>query len=459
MRQLQFLRLDDTRVLGFGLTHLSDCEELHHISLPPIPARAVEAANALKIWHDLRLTLAAPDGTPSTRPASVAVIADMPELSRLIIKSLGPLDAVRVANCRRLSLLSLEIDAAEGAGAALHLDSLPSMHDLHLKGAFQQIEGRTELHGVTNLKMCGSITSDTVRAINSCRSLQSLDLEIADLTGDPLPLTELSELPHVQHAQVRLGTSGASWVLRLVGSMPALKRLDLRGQNLTARDLAPLANCTQLNEIFIRGINDPGEPLGFLNFMPELDQCLVLGCPRVGRVRLTAKSGLRRFYFKYGQLEELEIDGAPNLNSIYLGNRAFGYNDFDAVLPRLDISRLTVRNAAELLYLMIDAQGSNITFTEFGLAECPKLRRPQSPRSGIARSTREMSYDRQGHFFAARRLSVVQSDDRCRKPGPAERFRGAAPPCLWRCRTRRHSQGRHSQGRHSQGRHSQRKAF
>jgi hypothetical protein len=94
--------------------------------------------------------------------------------------------------------------------------------------------------------------------------------------------------------------------------------------------------------------------------MPELHQCLVLGCPRVGRVRLTTKSGVRRFYFKYGQLDELEIDGAPNLTAVYLGNRAFGYNDRNAELPRLDIRRLAVRNAAELLYLMIDTQQSNI---------------------------------------------------------------------------------------------------
>jgi hypothetical protein len=187
-------------------------------------------------------------------------------------------------------------------------------------------------------------------------------------------LDELSELPQAGYAYVKLRTSNASWVLRLVGRMTALERLDLRGHDLKGQDLAPLSNCTHLNTIYVRGINDPGEPLTFLDSMLELDQCLVVGCPRVGRVRLTEKAGLQRFYFKYGQLDEIEIDGPRNLTAVYLGNEAYGYNDKDAELPRLDIRRLTARDAPELLYLMVDAQESSIPFSDIVVGDCPRLR-------------------------------------------------------------------------------------
>ncbi len=220
----------------------------------------------------------------------------------------------------------------------------------------------------------GALASDAVQTISLCRSLEWLDLKIAAMRGDAIPIAQLSELPHVQYALIRLETTDASWLVRLIGKMPALQQLDLRGRKLTGRDLAPLSHCTQLTEMYVRGIDDPGEPLTFLDAMPALDQCLVLGCPRVGRVRLTERTGVRRFYFRYGQLDELEIDGAPNLTAVYLGNRAFGYNDNDARLPRLDIRRLAARNAANLLYLMVDAQESHLPFTEIALADCPKLR-------------------------------------------------------------------------------------
>lgn len=374
LRRLQSLQLAGTRVRGFALAHLGKCGELRQISLPPIPVSAVEAVNAVKGWHSLSLTLTAQDETSAASPVPVATVADMPDLSFLAIKSQGALEAVHVVNCPRLSTLVLTHDVPARPGAALHLVNLPVLQELHWDGAIRQVEGRAALGRVTKLKIRGTLTSDAVRAISGCRSLAGLQMEITNVSGDPLPIAELSELSHVQAAQVQLRVADASWLLRLLGKMPALQRLDLRGQNLTAQDLAPLCHCTQLKEIYIRGINDSGEPLTFLDSMPALDQCLVLACPHVGRVRLTEKSGVRRFYFKYGQLDELEVNGAQNLTAVYLGNRAFGYHDQDARLPRLDIRRLAARKATKLLYLMVDAQASKTPFTEIALADCPKLR-------------------------------------------------------------------------------------
>jgi hypothetical protein len=298
----------------------------------------------------------------------------MPELTSLVIKSESPLEAVHVGNCPRLSALTLTHAVAKQPGTALQLVDLPGLHDLNLDGAYRQLGDQSGLGNVTKLRICGAVTSDVVRAIGNCQSLGSLDLEILDVTGAPIPGIELPEFSMVLSARVRLDTADAAWLLRLVGRMPALKAFDLRGRKLMAEDLAPLSNCTRLEQIYVRGIDDPGEPLSFLDSMPDLDKCLILACPHVGRVRLTKQSGVREFYFKYGQLDELEIDGAPNLTAVYLGNRAFGYNDDDAKLPRLDIRTLAARNGANLRYLMVDAQESKIPLTGIALADCPKLR-------------------------------------------------------------------------------------
>jgi Leucine-rich repeat (LRR) protein len=374
LRQLRSLQLAGTRVRGFGLAHLRDGGELRQVTLPPIPATAVQAVNAVKSWHTLALTLAPPDDPRASGSAAVVTINDMPELSHLRIQSESPLDTVNVVNCPRLSALVVMHNAAQRPGAAVQLGNLPALRDLYLDGSFRQLADRAGFGRVARLVLYGALASDLVHTISRFQSLDWLDLTIADVLGDPLPIAELSTLPHVQAAQVRLETMDASWVVRLIGKMPALQRLDLRGQGLTAQDLAPLSHCTQLTEIYVRGIDDPGEPLTFLDAMPRLDQCLVLGCPSVGRVRLTERTGVRRFYFKYGQLNELEIDGAPNLTAVYLGHEAFGYDDHDAKLPKLDIRRLAVRNAANLLYLMVDGKESKLPFTEIGLADCPKLR-------------------------------------------------------------------------------------
>jgi len=374
LKQLHSLQLAGTRVRGLGLVALRDCGKLREITLPPIPASAVDAVNAVKSWQALSLTLAPPDDLSPTDDAAAVTLRDMPELTFLSIQSASPLDAVHVANCPRLSALALIHDAARRPGAALHLSDLPALRHLHLDGAFRRLAGPTEFGRVTRLVLYGALASEAMEAVSRCQSLEWLDLKVADVLGDPLSSAELAELPHVQAAQVRLESAGASWLVRLIGRMHALQRLDLRGQGLTARDLAPLSACTQLTEILVRGIDDPGEPLTFLDAMPALDQCLVLGCPRVGRVRLTNRTGVRRFYFKYGQLDALEIGGAPNLTAVHLGHEAFGYDDHDARLPKLDIRRLAVRNAPNLLYLMVDAHESRLPLTEIALADCAKLR-------------------------------------------------------------------------------------
>ncbi len=335
LRQLQSLQLLDTQIRGPGLAHLRGCRGLVQVSLPPLPAGAVASVNTVKSWQNLTLKLAAPDAASPARAAERVAIDAMPELSRLEIASREPLETIRVAGCPRLASLTVTHDMVAHAGAALQLSNLPDLRALQVKGVFREFAGKAELERIQYLAVSGVLTSSAVRALSGCRALERLELTLTGTAGDPIPIAELAELSRVEYAQVVLGTAEASWGLRLVGKMPALKKLYLRGRDLTARDLAPLANCRKLTEIYVHGIDDSGEPLAFLDSLPDLDQCLVLGCPRVGKVRLTAETGVRRFYFKYGQLDELEIDGARKLTEVYLGHKAFGYNDDDARFPRL----------------------------------------------------------------------------------------------------------------------------
>jgi hypothetical protein len=156
--------------------------------------------------------------------------------------------------------------------------------------------------------------------------------------------------------------------------MPQLERLDLRIRGLKGEDLAGVSNCTQLKQVIIRGIDDPGEPLDFLNALPHVDQCLVLGCPHIGRIRLTEQAGVQRLYVKYGRVDSVEIHGAPNLTAVHLGHEAHGYNDDDALLNKLDIGRLKVCGTTQLLYLMVDGMDSTTPFTEIAVANAPHLR-------------------------------------------------------------------------------------
>jgi hypothetical protein len=272
-----------------------------------------------------------------------------------------------IAHLTRLESLNLAGTAIDGRGLA-HLGRLDKLRHLDLRDT--------------------AIQPEHLRTLSVLKSLRTIELPAAAITDEVLAV--LGRLPHLRSlvlakasvsdrglaslAQLRLETLDASWLLRLIGKMPVLKRLDLRGRGLTASALAPLSSCTRLEYLAVRGIDEPGEPLAVLNAMSKLDQCLVLGCPRVGRIRLTKQAGVGRLYFKYGRLDELEIDGTSNLTAVYLGHEAHGYNDDDARLNKLEVGCLTVRNTANLLYLMVDGLESALPFTEISLADTPKLR-------------------------------------------------------------------------------------
>ena len=367
LRHLRSLNLTGTRVRGFGLPNLRDCTQLRSATLPPIPVAAVQAVNAVKSWHRLAFSLAHPDDLTANGDAAVVIISDMPELSYLLIRSKGSLHEVHVVNCPQLSVLHVEHDAVQGPGAVMHLDGLPTLQHLSLKGVFRDLAGRSEFARVQRLQFEGVVASDAVKMLSNCQALERVDMKIAGLLGDPLPVAELSELPHVQSARIRLETTDASSLVGLIGKMHALQELVLGGVGLTGQDLAPLSHCTQLTRLSISGIDDPGEPLMFLDAMPVLDQCDMLSC-RVGRVRLTNRTGVRRFSFNFGQLDELDIDGAPNLTAVYLGRGHY------AGFRKMNIGRLTVRNVPNLLYMKVDAVESMLPFTEFVVADCRKLR-------------------------------------------------------------------------------------
>ena len=373
MRSLKSLQLTGTKVRGFGLAHLGACLQLGDVALPPISVSAVAAVNAVKSWHRLSLNLVPDEDSATSDSHMSAKISDMPKLATLRVTSASPLKSVHVADCPALASLGVMQTASDPVGTAVHLDRLPALRDISLHGNVLGLTG-DGLEQVTRMITQGSLTTDTVHAIARCRSLLSLSMDVAEVTGNPIPATGLSELPHVVSAQIHLHRVDDSWLLRLVGQMPMLEQFDLRGLGLDSSALAPLSNCPRMKHLLVRGVDDPGEPLAFLNSMPELDQFLVLGCPRIGQIRLTKDCGLRRFYFKYGLLNELLIDGAPNLTSVQLGHDAHGYNDEDARLNPLEIGRLTVRNAANLIYLMMDGKQSVLPLTEITVEETPHLR-------------------------------------------------------------------------------------
>ena len=338
------------------------------------------AVNTVKSWRSLSLTLVSDEHLP---PTDSATISDMPELVSLGITCQGPLKQLQVANCPQLAHVGvwhISHHNAEQQGAeqlpatSLQFAELPALRNLGLIGSFDDLAGDEALRNVDRITMNGSLTSDTVRGINRCRGLVSLDLTLADITGEAVPASELLEFSKAQAVTIRSKAAAAVWLTSLIGNMPNLQSLDMRFPKLTAIDLAGLNGCTQLKHLVLHGIDDPGEPLAFLNSMSNLDQCLLLGCPSVGRIYLSPQAGVRRLYFKYGRLDALEINGAPNLSAVYLGNEAHSYSDDDARLNKLDIGSLTVRSSPSLLYLMVDGIDSTTRFSDISLATIPKLR-------------------------------------------------------------------------------------
>ena len=380
LRELRSLHLAGTKVRGHGLVHLKECRNLQTVTLPPISFSAVSAVNAVKSWRSLSLTLVSDEHLP---PTDAATISDMPELISLGITCLGPLKQLRFANCPQLANVGVSHISHHGAeqqgaeqlpATSLQFAELPTLRNLGLMGSFNDLAGDEALRNVDRITLNGSLTSDTVRGINRCRGLVSLDLTLTDITGEPVPVPEVLEFSKAQAVTIRSKTAAAVWLTSLIGKMPHLQSLDMRFPRLTATDLEGLKKCTQLKHLVLHGIDDPGEPLAFLNSMPNLDQCLILGCPSAGRIYLSPRAGVRRLYFKYGRLDAIEIDGAPNLSAVYLGNEAHSYSDDDARLNKLDIGSLTVRSAPSLLYLMVDGIDSTTRFSDISLASIPILR-------------------------------------------------------------------------------------
>lgn len=426
LTRLESLNLAGTAINGRGLAHLAKLDKLRDLDLrdtviQPKHLQTLSALTSLRTIHlpeavitddvlavlgrlaHLRSLVLAKAPVSDRGLASLVRLKQLEtlDLSETGITDTGLTHLAELTNLRQLRLAHAQIT---GAGLS-HLARLTSLQELDLAETAVDDAGLAHLadmrrlatlqltgtqvrgYGLARLRTCQQlravslppIPAAAVEAVNAVKSwhklsLESLDMKVTEVTGEPIPITELHGLPHTLDARIRLETVDASWLLRLIGKMPALKRLDLRARGLTAAALSPLSTCTQLEYLGVRGIDDPGEPLKFLNGMPKLDQCLVLGCPRVGRIRLTKQAGVRRLYFKYGRLDELAVNGAPNLTAVYLGHEAFGYNDADARLNKLDIGSLAVRDTANLLYLMVDGLESMVPFTGISLADTPKLR-------------------------------------------------------------------------------------
>lgn len=387
--ELNSLNLTGTPVDGHGLVHLEKCRNLQKIELPPISVHAFTAVNSLRSLQRLSLSLVRANDSDGGKIASEAILENMPELEQLSISCKCPLEQLTVENCPRLAgisithvgepLSSFANNTNQSRGeplppTSLHLDTVPSLRTIYLIGWFDALTGDSALKDITKVSIEGEITSETIRGINRCRGLENLAMKIRQLSGDPVPASELTDFPQALSVTIYSETADAARLSKLVGNMPKLQRLNLRVPGLKGADLAGLENCTQLKHLNVRGIDDPDEPLAFLNSLPDLDQCLVLGCPHIGRIRLTAQAGVQKLYFKYGRIDVLEIDGAPNLSAVYLGREAFGYGDNDARLNKLDIGSLLVRDTPKLLYLMVDAIDSTTPFSEVSLDSTPMLR-------------------------------------------------------------------------------------
>ena len=141
--------------------------------------------------------------------------------------------------------------------------------------------------------------------------------------------------------------------------------------------------------------------------MPALDRCTVGGCPRVGRVRLTKRSGLRQFHVGSGRLHELEIDGAHQPEQVYLGWGTVSHG-------KLAIGRLAVRGVPNLQYLMVDAMKSTLPFTEIALADCPKLRSLlfRAPPSELQPAKCRLTTDGTFPQLVQRRLIHLTTDEK-----------------------------------------------
>lgn len=376
---LTSLDLTGTKVRGHGLSHLKECRDLREASLPPLSVSGLSGVNAVKSWQRLSLTIVADGDLATTASEFVVTLNDMPHLTTLKVTCDTSVEEFRISNCRELANVLIQHGPQQESSlplcaTSLAFDTLPALHTVGLEGSFDGLTGDQALSNVTRMTLFGAITARTVRGICQCHDLCELRLHVSDYAGNALTDSEIPEFSKAVGVDICTTTADAAWLTRLVAKMPQLERLDLRVRGLNGENLAGISHCTQLKQIIVRGINDPGEPLDFLNALPQVDQCLVLGCPHIGRIRLTERAGVQRLYVKYGRVDSVEIYDAPSLTAVHLGHEAHGYNDDDALLNKLDIGRLKVCGATQLRYLMVDGMDSTIPFAEIAVANAPHLR-------------------------------------------------------------------------------------
>lgn len=417
LKELASLNLVGTPIQGSGLASLRACPKLQHAKLPPISGNAVSAVNSVKAWRQLTLELASEKDQAD--PASIT-LSDMPELTSLQLVCASPVSEIRIRNCPRLALLGIRraagtptIALKPAVATTLRLDALPQLGMVSLEGSFDKFSGDNSWQHLTSLTVDGTLDAQAIPTILNCRALQHLTLTLQEMNGAPRDDSAFSRLSNMRSVRIDAQTAKAAWLTRLVGAMPDVEMIDLRIPGLNAGHLSTLAACTRVKTLLVRGIDDPGEPLTFLTAMPDLDQCLVLGCPRVGTIRLTAQTRVRRFFFKYGRIDSLEIDGAPNLARVALAQDAHGYNDSDARLNELDLGKIHIVSAPALKALVVNGSRSRIPMRTLTVGTAPQLESlvvngPLSPLQ--ARRCRLIVTDPLPKLFS-RRLSQIAIDE------------------------------------------------
>ena len=434
VRQLVSLDVRSTHIRGPGLIHLKHCEQLKEIHLPPLTEDAIPAINEVKNWRQLNIQLVRPlHQSNDSAPPTEFLIEDMPELTQLSLETFVPIPRLTINNCPQLTKITFiqaekpQVGSYRGSpqplnlpATTIHLQDLPALAQLTLRGAIETIEGVETLPQLTRIACRGALNRQAISAINRCPELQALSLHVHEFHGSPLHAAELREMPLVEKATISLHTVESQWLVEFVSRMKSLQVLDLLSPRLTAIDLQPLSHCTHLQSLILHGIDDPGEPLVFINRLPNLEWCSIFCSPQVGRIRLTPETPLRRLIFQHGRLGKLEVRGAPRLQAIHLGREAKGNRADINSFPNLNLEELTITNAPQLKLLMVDAYHAKTPLRQVTIAETPKLTR-LFLRGSPARVPRDSVSRRQGartHFItdgtfpdlSERRLHLLQTD-------------------------------------------------
>jgi Leucine-rich repeat (LRR) protein len=376
MRDLELLEIEETLIEGFGFRHLGHLSKLTRVALPTIRADACRDLNCLKGCNRFHLTC----GGPRDPEVAIVEISDQPNLDTLLLWLESDIRELRLENCPNLSYLIIKSHPPKQGRRIdqLVFSDLPKLGHVEMAELLPAaVHDENALANARSVSVSGATNATLVTAIARSGAIEHLRFNIRDIEGDATVLESIETMPP-QPSLVSLSITGTTprthCLLHLTRGATSLQSVDLRGVDLTGDDLAPLAECPALREVVLAGICDNGLPLDFLNGLPEVESCLAVGSS-IGTLRLDERTGLKSFRFKFGRLGEVDLKGCPRLRTIIFGADAWGYNDHDAKLPRLESKRCTLADLPALEHVKYaPRRQTEEPFERFELTNCPALR-------------------------------------------------------------------------------------